>query len=60
MKSLTPDRFIEVNRTYPGTHHIEIMNVWSKHDQWEHTDTVISEVSIHPLRQTVRRLRNEN
>ncbi|MBK8202515.1 MAG: hypothetical protein IPK68_09465 [Bdellovibrionales bacterium] len=40
------DNFIEVNRTYPGTHKIEIMNVWTEHDQWEHTDTVISEVFI--------------
>lgn len=40
------DNFIEVNRTYPGTHNIEIMNVWTEHDQWEHTDTVISEVFI--------------
>ena len=40
------DNFIEVNRTYPGTHKIEIMNVWTERDQWEHTDTVISEVLI--------------
>ena len=40
------DTFIEVNRTYPGVHKIEIMNVFSEHDQWEHIDTVISEVFI--------------
>jgi hypothetical protein len=40
------DNFIEVNRTYPGTHRIEIMNVYSEHDQWDRVDTVISEVFI--------------
>ncbi|MBK7845092.1 MAG: hypothetical protein IPJ71_15650 [Bdellovibrionales bacterium] len=40
------DNFIEVNRTYPGTHEIQIMNVWSEHDQWDHIDTVTSEVFI--------------
>lgn len=40
------DNFIEVNQTYPGTHKIEIMNLWSEHDQWDRIDTVISEVFI--------------
>lgn len=40
------DNFIEVNRTYPGTHKIEILNVHSEHDEWEHIETVISEVHI--------------
>lgn len=40
------DNFIEVNRTYPGTHEIQIMNVWSENDQWDRIDTVISEVHI--------------
>ncbi|MBK7963223.1 MAG: hypothetical protein IPK04_19785 [Bdellovibrionales bacterium] len=40
------DNFIEVNRTYPGTHKIEIMNVHSEQDQWDRVDTVISEVLI--------------
>lgn len=40
------DNFIEVNRTYPGTHKIEILNMYSEHDQWDHVDTVISELII--------------
>lgn len=40
------DNFIEVNRVYPGTHEIQIMNVWSENDQWDRIDTVISEVYI--------------
>lgn len=40
------DSFIEVNRTYPGTHKIQVMNIHSEHDEWDHVDTVISEVHI--------------
>ncbi len=40
------DNFIEVNRTYPGAHEIQIMNVWSENDQWDRIDTVMSEVHI--------------
>ncbi len=45
-EKFTRDNFIEVNRTYPGTHKIEVMNIHSEHDQWDHIDTVISEVFI--------------
>lgn len=45
-EKFTRDNFIEVNRTYPGTHEIQIMNTWGEHDQWDRTDTIISEVFI--------------
>ncbi|MGE0633926.1 MAG: hypothetical protein AB7O96_16045 [Pseudobdellovibrionaceae bacterium] len=40
------DNFIEVNRIYPGTHEIQIINAWSETNQWDRIDTVISEVRI--------------
>lgn len=40
------DTYIEANRTYPGSHKIEVMNTWGEHDQWDRIDTVISEVLI--------------
>lgn len=40
------DNFIEMNRIYPGTHEIQVQNRWGEHDQWDHVDTIITEVHI--------------
>lgn len=45
-EKFTRDNFIEVTRTYPGTHEIQIQNQWGEHDQWDRVDTIISEVHI--------------
>lgn len=42
----TPQNFIEVNRTYPGTHKIEIVDSHCSYDQWEHSHLVTTEVLI--------------
>lgn len=39
--------FIEVNRIYPGTHKIEIVDSHDSYDQWEHSHKVTTEVYIH-------------
>ena len=40
------DAFIEMNRTYPGTHKFEFYNSSHSYDQWDHRDHYISEVKI--------------
>lgn len=41
-----PHNFIEVNRIYPGTHKIEVLDSHQSYDQWEHSHTVTTEVYI--------------
>lgn len=41
-----PDNFIELNRKYPGSHKIEILNAHSRYDRWEHVYHVTTEVYI--------------
>ena len=41
-----PDNFIELNRNYPGTHKIEVFSVTCEHDEWDNSDTVITQVKI--------------
>ena len=45
-EKFTRDNFIEMNRTYPGTHEIQVQNQWGEHDQWDHVDTIVTEVHI--------------
>lgn len=41
-----PNNFIELNRTYPGTHRIEVTNALHYEDRWEFVDHVVTEVLI--------------
>ena len=41
-----PDNFIELNRTYPGTHQIKILNYQHSYDCWEQVDKVVTQVHI--------------
>lgn len=45
-KIVGPKNFIEVNRTYPGTHKIEILDSHQRYDNWEHVHHVTTEVYI--------------
>ena len=45
-KIVGPKNFIEVNRTYPGTHKIEILDSHQSYDNWEHVHHVTTEVYI--------------
>lgn len=38
--------FIEVNRNYPGTHKIQVLNHTHEYDNWEHRSKVITETHI--------------
>lgn len=42
----SPDDFIDMNKNYPGSHKIEVLNLHHEHDDCEHSDTIISEVFI--------------
>ena len=41
-----PDNFIELNKNYPGSHHIEIINTTTEHDKGDNSDTIITQVKI--------------
>ena len=41
-----PHNFIEVNRIYPGTHKIEVLDSHQSYDRWEHSHKVTTEVYI--------------
>ena len=41
-----PDGFIEVNRNYPGTHKIQVLNWNHEYDKIEHRSNVITQVQI--------------
>ncbi len=45
-KIIGPVNFIELNRRYPGTHKIEILNVRNEYDRWDHVHHVVTEVYI--------------
>jgi ketosteroid isomerase-like protein len=45
-KIVGPKNFIEVNRIYPGTHKIEILDSHQSYDNWEHIHQVRTEVYI--------------
>ncbi len=45
-KIVGPKNFIEVNRTYPGTHKIEILNSRQNYESREHVRQVTTEVFI--------------
>jgi len=45
-KFLGRSNFIEVNRTYPGQHRIEIQDVKCEADRWDHTYSVVTVVRI--------------
>lgn len=45
-KFLGRDNFIEVNRTYPGRHKIDVQDVKCEHDRWEHASSVVTVVKI--------------
>lgn len=45
-KIIGPDNFIEVNRVYPGTHKIAVLNSTQEPDCAEFIDKVITEVMI--------------
>lgn len=46
-KIIGPNNFIELNRRYPGTHEIKVLNNMYEWDQWEQTFSVSTQVSIH-------------
>ena len=41
-----PENFIELNRTYPGTHQIQVLNYQHNYDCWEKVDKVVTQVHI--------------
>jgi hypothetical protein len=45
-EKMTRDNFIEVNRTYPGTHKIEVQDVRLEYERWDHTTKVTTVVHI--------------
>ena len=45
-KIVGPKNFIEVNRSYPGTHRIEILDSRYSYDNWDHVHHVVTEVYI--------------
>jgi hypothetical protein len=45
-KIVGPDNFIEVNRTYPGTHKIRVEDVRRQYDRWDHVTHVTTVVYI--------------
>ena len=38
--------YIEANRNYPGTHKIEVLNLYQEQNRWNGKDSVLSEISI--------------
>ena len=45
-EKMGPDGFIEVNRNYPGTHKIQVLNWNHEYDKFEHRSNVITQVQI--------------
>ncbi len=45
-KIVGPDNFIAINRDYPGTHEIQVLNHQHSYDSWDHVDHVTTQVSI--------------
>ena len=45
-KIISPNNFIEMNRTYPGSHKIEVLGTQHSYDVWEHVDEVTTQVFI--------------
>ncbi len=41
-----PEAYIEVNRTYPGEHKIQVLNSMCEYDQWELSFSVSTQVRI--------------
>ena len=45
----TPNKFIQVNREYPGTHEIQVISQHSSFDRWEMVAHVSTEVFIRSM-----------
>jgi len=45
-KIIGPDNFIDLNRTYPGTHQIQILNHQHSYDNCDKLDQVVTQVHI--------------
>lgn len=45
-EKMNRDNFIEVNRTYPGTHKIEVLDVRDSYDRSDHTNKITTVVHI--------------
>ncbi len=41
-EKMDADGFIEINRNYPGTHKIQVLNHTHEYDNWEHRSKVIT------------------
>ena len=46
-KIIGADNFIDLNRNYPGTHEIKVLNCDHTYDQWDKIDKVVTQVKIH-------------
>lgn len=62
-EKMSRDNFIEVNRTYPGTHKIEVQDVRHEDDRWDHVTKVTTVVLVRskmPVAKTSRSMRHRS